>query len=561
MISRALLLLLVPALLVAQTSRDSAHSRATKVTIDSLRAFGSTTTSPVTKVRRWGTRLDSLERALLVAPVVVPPPVVPPPPVTAPGTAELPRSVPASTTPPPTRQVRVCATCSLQPVLNGAQSGDEILLPPGYLAVGNFTLPDKGAAQTWITVRTDTVIPSGRMRPSVALGLQLARIQTPNNMAAIATALTAHHWKLVGLDIGGTSTASNVTGIVRLGQGDGSGGQTSLANVAHDFILDRVYIHGTPAQSIRRCVALNSGATAIVDSWISECHQNGYDSQGISGINGPGPYRIENTHVEGSTQAVFYGGGDPSIAGLIPSDITLRGNHLIRPSSWTGVWDASKGIIETKNAQRVLIDGNVLEGGDSYSLLLKSENQSGGCPWCTTSDVTVRYNRIVRSAQGINIGARQGSNPAVNAARFNIHDNVIDSLVPHDPSGNRGVQIIGAIADLTFAHNTLRSVSNNAVGFGGAPTIRLSMHSNILPAGTYGVMGDNKGAGTGAIAYYTAGGLFSHNAILGADCRYYPATTVCSLTSPLPLGWDGYRVGADTAKVNAVVAGVIVAPL
>ncbi|HEX7824556.1 MAG TPA: Ig-like domain-containing protein, partial [Mycobacterium sp.] len=244
--------------------------------------------------------------------------------------ATLPQATVSATYPTPARQVRVAAGADLQAALNAAQPGDELLLAPGATWTGNFTLPDKGSSTAWITVRTD--VPDAtlgavgtRMTPSRAASANLAKILTPNNMGAIATALTAHHWRLTGLEIGGTAAAQEISGIVRFG--DGSGAQNSLSLVAHDLVLDRAYVHGMATQAVRRCISLQSATTAIVDSWISDCHSNNGDSQGIVGWNGPGPFLIQNNHIEGGHQGLFFGGSDPAIQNLNPSDITVIGNH------------------------------------------------------------------------------------------------------------------------------------------------------------------------------------------------------------------------------------------
>jgi hypothetical protein len=65
--------------------------------------------------------------------------------------------------------------------------------------------------------------------------------------------------------------------------------QTSLAQLPHDLIFDRVYIHGNPDVALERGITLNSASTAIIDSYISDCHEEGANSQAIMGWNGPGP--------------------------------------------------------------------------------------------------------------------------------------------------------------------------------------------------------------------------------------------------------------------------------
>src|SRR5215475_15277843 len=68
-----------------------------------------------------------------------------------------------------------------------------------------------------------------------------------------------------------------------------------------------------------------------------------------------------------------------------------------------------KNLFELKNAQRVLLEGNVLEnswGGFSqtgFAVLLMAKNRSNKCPSCRVSDVTFRYSRIAHVASGFQI--------------------------------------------------------------------------------------------------------------------------------------------------------------
>jgi hypothetical protein len=305
----------------------------------------------------------------------------------------------------------------------------------------------------------------------------------------------------------------------------------------------------------------------VIDSWISDCHSNNGDSQGIVGWNGPGPFLIKNNHIEGGHQAVFFGGADPGIANLSPSDITVIGNYITRPATWINVWQ-TKTIIETKNAKRMLLEGNVIENvwADAqvgYAILLKSENQSGTAPWSQTADITMRYNRIRNVGSGFNIAANPGWAPAVPAARISIYDNTIDNL-GNGLWGGQGIplQMLGATQDVIFAHNSWSNAGNQAISFDGQPSTRTVIHSNIIPSGIYGVHGSGTGTGVSALNTYAPGSLFAYDMIVGGDCASYPATTQCpsNIPSSPGLGYDGRPIGADVAKVNAATAGVIVAP-
>ena len=484
--------------------------------------------------------------------------------------AELPRASVSTTYPSPARQVRVAAGANLQAAIDAAQPGDELLLAPGATFTGNFNLPNKGSSTSWITIRSDVSDASlgaagTRMTPGRASSANLARIVTPNNAAAIATALYAHHYRLTGLDVGATGSAFDVNGLIRFG--DGSSAQNSLSLVAHDLVLDRSFVHGQATQSIRRCISLQSAASAIVDSWISDCHSNEGDSQAIIGWNGPGPYLIRNNHLEGGHMGIMFGGADPWITNLSPSDISVIGNHITRPVSWSGVWQ-TKTIIESKNARRMLIEGNVIENvwasaQVGFALLLKSSNQSGTAPWSQSTDITVRYNRIRNAGSGINIAANPESTPAVPAARISVYDNAIENL-GNSPYNGEGIplQILGGTSDVLVAHNSWGNAGNVAISFDGGATTRTVIHSNIIPSGNYGVKGSGMATGTSTLNYYTPGGVFSYDAIPGADCAYYPATTSCpsSIPSSPGIGYDARTIGADMSKVNGATSGVVVSP-
>jgi hypothetical protein len=484
--------------------------------------------------------------------------------------AELPRASVNTAYPAPARQVRVAAGANLQSAIDAAQPGDELLLAPGATYIGNFYLRNKGSSTAWITIRTDVSdaaigAQGTRMTPSRAASANLAKILTPNNASALATELSAHHWRLTGIEVSGTPAAAEINGIIRLG--DGSGAQNSMSLVAHTLVIDRVYVHGLPSQAVRRCISLQSATSAVVDSWISECHSNNGDSQGIIGWNGPGPYLIKNNRIEGGHQGVFFGGADPAIANLSPSDISVIGNHITRPNTWIGVWQ-TKTIIETKNARRMLLEGNVIENvwesaQAGYAVLLKSENQNGGAPWSQSTDITVRYNLIRNMGNGFNLAANPGSFASVPAARITIVDNVLENL-GRSPYIGQGIplQILGATSDVLVAHNSWSNAGNQAVSFDGAPTVRTVIHSNVLPHGFYGVKGSNTGIGTGTLNYYAPGGVFAYDVLVGGDCTYYPSTTSCpgSIPSSLSPGYDARTIGADRTKVNAATSGVIVNP-
>jgi hypothetical protein len=104
------------------------------------------------------------------------------------------------------------------------------------------------------------------------------------------------------------------------------------------------------------------------------------------GSNGPGPYLIANNYLEASGENIMFGGADPYIANLVPSDITIRQNYISKPLSWRGQAWIVKNLLELKNAQRVTIDGNLIENNwaaaqPGVAIVLTPRNQDGNSPW------------------------------------------------------------------------------------------------------------------------------------------------------------------------------------
>jgi hypothetical protein len=287
------------------------------------------------------------------APTPVPAPVPVPPSVTTVGpatVATLPLVVNDVTYPTIGRPVRVPLIGNLQFYLDNAVGGDVILLPPGATYTGNFTLKNRGSDSGVVIVRTDTSLSgSSRMTPSTASALQLAKIVTPNYTWAIGTNPGAHHWRLTGVEITAAVGVPEVNMLVRLG--DSGSPQTSLASVPSSLILDRVYIHGNATMKTARCVALNSATSSVIDSWIAECHHNDKDSQGHLGLERPRPVPDPQQPRRGRAPSPLLRRLQPGHPNLIPSDITVVGNHLTRPTAWKGVW-ITKTIIEAKNVRR-----------------------------------------------------------------------------------------------------------------------------------------------------------------------------------------------------------------
>ncbi len=221
-------------------------------------------------------------------------------------------------------------------------------------------------------------------------------------------------------------SVKNIYSLVAFG-----GEQGSDADTPRDLILDRCYVHGHSGLMTRRGVLLNSASSAVIDSHISEIHAVGADSQAVLGYNGPGPFKIVNNFLEGAAENIMFGGADPKIPALVPSDIEIRRNHLFKPLSWrpgdpsfAGVQWSMKNLLELKNAQRVLIEGNLLENNTETALVLTPRNQGGSAPWSVVQDVLFRNNVVKNAGTGFVAQATDDGRPSQPMKRIAIMNNL-----------------------------------------------------------------------------------------------------------------------------------------
>lgn len=478
------------------------------------------------------------------------------------------------------RTINVSNGEGLHAALEDAALGDDIVLQPGVTYVGPFTLKKK-SGKGWITIRsaaaTESLPPPGtRIRPLHAEHLPKIVSETASE-PAIKTKPGAFNYRIFAVEISAVPKATAGGALVALG--DGSRNQNSFAMQPYNLVLDRVYIHGTPDLNFRRCIALNSGATVIVDSWISECHGRGFDSQAIAGWNGTGPYKIVNNYLEGAGENVMFGGADPSIPDALPSDIEFRRNHVYKPVHWKSVWTV-KNHFELKLGRRILIEGNVFEnnwvdGQVGFSVVFKSTNESNTAPWSQTADVTFQYNIVRNSTHGISMAARPEANPALPASRIRIAHNVLEGL----SATARVVQTSG-IQGL--------SIENN-VGFGGvnglilyeAPHAGFVAINNIFGSSSHFVASaDGKGIGTECLNNHAGPDwTFRRNLVIGAQSaaypkdNFYPAKVAAVGFRDFPddlrlkpnsryidSGVDGQPLGPDFAVLEEVTGNVVLEP-
>lgn len=502
-------------------------------------------TSPV--VQRDALKLDYYtypkvkSSAYSVAAKVVVPPVVTPP-VTQPTSGGYAIPAPPLTFTPVdpvvNKSVAVAHGGDLQAALNAATAGTEVVMANGSAFVGNYVYSGRGA----IVLRCDTV-PTGKVGPN---NLPTCRIESPNSEAALRTGSGASQLRVTGVEF--ASNVSENYGIVVLGRGD----ETTLAAMPSDIALDRVWIHSSATGQTRRCVAFNGIRLAITDSWLSDCHTKGFDAQGVGGWNGPGPFLIAGNRIEASGQGVMFGGADPRIRDVLPSDITITGNYIVKPLTWgNGKWTV-KAAFELKNGKRVRFEGNVIENhwadaqnGAAILLQTLADNNTSW-EWTTVQDVLIRNNVIRNTTSGLNMAARVAYNggpmPTNPTSRVAVLNNLWEN-VGKDPFRNEAsyaVQLLNDLVDVTFANNTFTCACamQKVMSIEGKPQIRTRIADNVFGTSSYGIA-------TGGIPFTTLGITLTRNVIPGVSAALFPA------------GSFGAATGVDMATLNKAIAGVV----
>jgi hypothetical protein len=439
------------------------------------------------------------------------------------------------------RRVTLASGGDLQRALNEAVPGDVIVLEAGAVFRGRFILPKKRGAG-WVTISAAGMEdgpsrPGRRITPSDAH--RMPKIVSTGPEPAIATDPGAHRYRFVGVEFTLDPAVTTNYGIIVLGSR-----AQRLGEIPQHLVFERCYIHGREHQNVHRGIELNSASTAIVDSHISDIHYAGVETQAIAGWNGPGPFLIQNNYIEGASINVLFGGADPSIPQLVPSDIELRGNHFHKPLSWrrnganaSGRRWAIKNLFEIKAARRVLVEGNVFEHswadaqeGWAVRFVLGTDRDAA------ISDITFDSNIIKGAAHGLDICGRCAGTSATPVSRVAIRNNVFTDIggaawTTAKPSG-WALMLRNGVRDISVERNTFVQRGSLLVMDGTAGE-RLVFARNIAAHNEYGVFG-SPFVGKAALERYFRRYVFTNNVLFavpsGVPTAQYPAGNMFAKT-------------------------------
>ena len=479
----------------------------------------------------------------------------------------------------------------LQAALNAAQPGDTILLQAGATFTGNFVLPVKSGTAADITIRSsaaDASLPPAGVRMTPQYASLLPKIRSNSNGTALATAPGASHWRLLFLEFypqAGTTTAD----LLELGATGSK--QNTTWQIPQHFTVDRSYFHGDATAGQRRGIALNSGDTKVINSYFADFKGKNVDTQAICGWNGPGPYLVENNYLEAAGENIMFGGSDPNVPNLVPTGITIRRNYISRPMAWINQGWTVKNLVEFKNAQDVLVEGNIIEnhwvgGQQGYAIVLTPRNQNNTAPWSVVRNVTIQNNVVRHISAGFNILGYDNLAPSQQTENIVVRNNLLYDVDPKYTSsstaGPARLAIIGAgPKNVTFDHNTVDNAGPVTVFFygGATPTgvqiAGFTLTNNLLKQNSYLIYGDAIGQGLPALTHYAPGATVLGNTFAGASAKLYPVGndfptvtqwladftsrtagnyTLVSTSLSRGAATDGKDIGVDFTELNAAFA-------
>ncbi len=468
--------------------------------------------------------------------------------------------------------ISISTSAAFQAALQSSKLGDIIELQAGVTYNGPFTLPNKTTGTGWIYIRSSDYsglpAPCNRVSPADAVNMPKIVAATAAGLV-IGTASKAHHFRFVGIEIAPT-TNSYLYNVVNIGNGE-----KLASDQPNNIVFDRCYIHGDPNTGSRRGVLMNGAYVSVIDSYVSDCKEEGADSQALAMYSGTGPIKIVNNYLEGAGENVIFGGSDPSIPNAVPSDIEIRCNLFFKPLKWMNEKWSIKNLLEFKNAQRVLVEGNRLENcwpqaQNGFALLFTPRNQNNTAPWSVVQDITFRFNTFVNVAQGLNLSGYDAPNKSERTSRILIQNNVLNVTNLGTGGDGRMFQILNGSTDVILDHNTGFCTNAYLVADGKPKTDFFVFKNNLISHGVYGFVGSGMAyANTTLAAYFNPNWEVVKNADIGGSAtnypidNYFPKNNVAvgfvdfaggdyRLTASSPykaLGTDGKDLGADIDSI------------
>jgi len=456
-----------------------------------------------------------------------------------------------------------------------------------------------------------------RGTPSVAVGTRVApgdtanmakvTITTGSGLPIFATNFSAHHYRLVGINMEVDAISPQMYQLVRLSWGwddveNDAGFNIRSANgpteLADNIIFDRCIFHSTDDTIAGKCqsaILMDGTNIGVVECYAYNIKDT-QDAQALVAWYAPGPYHIENNYLEATGENIMFGGGGEaySTGSPIPSDITVLRNHLKKNAAWEtpNLWSV-KNLFELKVAVRAHVHSNVMENNwvdaqNGTAVLFTARNQSGTMTWAQVSDILFENNIIKNSTRGFLILGEDDIQSSQQTTRLKFRNNLMFGIFG-EGSSSSGQGVLFTTPDLpllycTFTHNTFMHVTAT-VGQSAVTSIdnrlcakNVILTDNVMSFGDYGTATltrmDPLTMEANGFVFDSASSRYAYNQSIWAtehpndfkadaiaDAKFVDEANddyeITDNTSPFWLAAsDGANIGVDFTELNAAVSGV-----
>lgn len=504
----------------------------------------------------------------------------------------------AGTAPNPGPVVSLPSGNSLSTAINNATCGTVIKLAAGGTYNMPTGLPSKNCDDGhWITIESDALanLPAQGIRispcyagvanlpfrpafpcPSGGAHNYMPTVYIrPNYYLSYDETRNIDHFRFIGLNItrnpnyDANGAGGGMYGFMYLGSGE-------------KIIFDRCWIHGVDIKVPNGATGsglnvYDTNYTAVIDSYVNDFWSTGRQgpSQAYAleaGIYGGysgkywGTLKWVNNYLEASGHSSFFGGAG---GGDSFYDLEIRRNFMYKPLNWLETWinggstvlrhplwnggdcmgtagnytcgyaPQVQTLFETKNASRMLFEGNIEENvwtgyGQTGWCMEWNANDQDENFYAATNDITARYDRCTNAGMVLGF-TKYGS--AYQLARHSMHDIIFDHIDwPYlGDSTNQIVQIMNEgrvpgeqINNLYLNHLTFVHEPNNRMGqytsilelinFGGTVNqmYNFVFKNSIMRHGEYGLKGGCNTSGGGGLTSCFAGVLqWGNNLVAG----------------------------------------------
>jgi hypothetical protein len=324
---------------------------------------------------------------------------------------------------------------------------------------------EERAVNERIVLTTDTANlpkPDERITPDYLPGLAVFRSE--NGLDSVITA----NRRSGGLHCVGVAFGPQQFDRTVISLGDDT--MTDPADLPTDFLFDRVVFYGDPDHGQHRGIMAHADGVAVQGCYFQDFHEQGRDAQCLSAWNGGRHIVIDNCHLEGSGENIVFGGGKAQSVEMIPQDITITRNLLLKPERWQHLASlpSIKCLFELKNVQRCWVEGNVFDGcwssakpggswGSGVAIVIKV------CPngsLFTKNEDTTFVRNVIRNVGSVFVvvGEHDGGDPSDVMKRLVMEGNLAYLVnVAGSPYPGDGKCLANGRPPfgMTFNHNTI----------------------------------------------------------------------------------------------------------